>query len=351
MCRECGVPLLVSKMYKWEDNGAIIQTGKQPIRMSFFDFDRIDGIFNGLSEMIGIPLEHITTECASRNARQYVDNIVPSPLRKTLRRIGFKQVVAYLCNLGKAYGYGTIRMLEMQRGKGGDYRLRFLVNNPHSLAIICGNILGAVESIEGRDAYSEYRQTDEDEYEVVIRLGSHRVELQGRFEERRYVYRPGRIEYDRCPACHIPLDMAAYRWDVETGIISHPVSKERIAFFTPWGLDAMLNELEVELQEAIPDMVVETQRLYARDRLQHITGWNEIETLFHGLAVRGLGSVSSLELDEDHLEMSVENSCMEPMLAGTAQGLYELASGRDSSTCRWNVTPDDVLTVEILRPQ
>ena len=347
VCRECGVPFMISKHLKWEDNGAIIQTGKQPIRMSFFDFDRIDGIFNGVSELIGVPLGHVTTETAGRNARQYVDSLLPSPLRRVLRRVGFRQVVAYLCDLGRAYGYGSIRPLELRWRNKGDYELRFQVSHPHSLAIICGNILGAVESIEGRDAVSQVRRVGENDYEVAIRFGSHRVELQGRLQERRYVYRPGRIEYERCPACRVPLELAAFRWDLEKGTITHPRTGERVAFFTPWGLDAWLDELEAELGGAIPEMVVETQRLYARDRLKHVTGWREIEALFHGLAVRGLGNLASLELDEDHLELTMENSCMESMLAGTAQGLYELASGRERSTCAWSVTPDDVLTVRV----
>jgi hypothetical protein len=347
VCKECGIPLMVSKSHKWDNNGAIIQTGKLPIRMTFFDFDRIDSIFHGLEEMVGVPLEHIIVECARRGARQYVDSMIPSPVRKILKHVGFKLVVGNLSTLGKVLGYGDIHLVESRRRNKQDYRLTFQVTNPHSLTIIRANILGAVESIEDCDAYSELRQLGENQYEVVVRLGSHPVEMQGRLEERLYVYRPGRIEYERCPVCHIPLEVSAYRWDLERGTITQPQSGERMAFFTPWGLEAMLNELEQELQETIPDMVIETQRLYARERLQHITGWMEIEDLFRGLAVKGLGYVVSFLLDEDHLELKVENSCLETMLVGTAQGLFELSTGRESSVCEWDVTHEDILTVKV----
>ena len=63
-------------------------------------------------------------------------------------------------------------------------------------------------------------------------------------------------------------------------------------------------------------------------------------------ALRGLGNVVLIDFAMDHLEMRVENPCMNQVVAGLAQGLYEFSSGRPGKL-EWGISEDGGLAISV----
>jgi hypothetical protein len=65
------------------------------------------------------------------------------------------------------------------------------------------------------------------------------------------------------------------------------------------------------------------------------------------LALRGLGQLAGMEMDENHLTVTIENSCMPLIMVGTMQGIFELAVGIENSTYAWKAAEDGNLSITI----
>ena len=64
------------------------------------------------------------------------------------------------------------------------------------------------------------------------------------------------------------------------------------------------------------------------------------------MALRGFGNLKEAELEEDSLFIRWENPCLHLILIGLAQGLFELASGREGDVA-WELADDGDLTVKV----
>ena len=348
LCKECGVPLSVSKEVIWHENGVITQARDENHRMLFYESDNLDRLFRGIEELIGLPIEHIVIESKRRDVKEYTERTVPRPARLLVRRIGFGVVARQLSNLGLAYGFGAVSLGESRRKYDDqDYQIMY-IRNPHSIAFFTGEVLGAWEAIDGRESCASYERIGEDHFKVTCRIGKHPVELSGRLERRRYPYKPGDLRLERCPSCGVPLKVAEYRWDLEAGTITHPESRRRMTIISPSGLDAIFADLEAELGEEIPAAVVEAQRRFAR-QIMADQEWGEagLEGLREMLGLRGLGYLEEIEADGAGIRVAISNSCLPLLMAGTVQGMFELFSGKEKSNCRWEEQADGTLEVEV----
>jgi len=348
VCGRCGVPHRVSKEQRWLDNGVIRHSKDPDIRMIFYESENLDNLFRGIEEIIGLPIEHIVIESKRRDVKEYTERTVPRPARLLVRRIGFGVVARQLSNLGLAYGFGAVSLGESRRKSDDqDYQVMY-IRNPHSIAFFIGEVLGAWEAIDGRESCASYERIGEDHFKVTCRIGKHPVELSGRLERRRYPYKPGELELERCSSCGVPLKVAEYLWDLEAGTITHPESGRRMTIISPSGLDAIFADLEAELGEEIPAAVVEAQRRFAR-QIMADQEWGEagLEGLREMLGLRGLGYLEEIEADGERIRVMIRNSCLPLLMAGTVQGMFELFSGRERSACWWEVRDDGTLKVEV----
>ena len=151
-------------------------------------------------------------------------------------------------------------------GITADY-LIMTIEKPYSILFFRGDNLGGMEAASGRECTVETQSIGEDKYRLDIHVGMHPPELQERLKPRHYGYKPGDLELERCRTCGIPLDVAAYRWDLDAGTITTPRMGRRMALFGPHGLEAVFDDLEAELGESIPDSIIEAQRRYVREHL------------------------------------------------------------------------------------
>jgi hypothetical protein len=172
------------------------------------------------------------------------------------------------------------------------------------------------------------------------------MELQERLQTKTCEHKPGDISFDKCPKCGGPMALSEYKWDMDRGVIENRTSGIRMALVGPAALDAFIDELEKELGDTIPAVVVEAQRRFIKTGFYSL-GEVASEELFRSqLAIRGFGNLKDVEWRKHGLRFRLENPCLNPLIAGIALGLFELASGEEGRA-EWKQTEDGDLVVEI----
>jgi hypothetical protein len=365
-CGTCGVPLIVGNGIYWEGNGVISIKNSPKNRMAFFECQPIDQLFSGVEELIGAPLEHIVIESRSRETKRYIERAFPPDVRKVMEGRGgrtegegldlapdelemllatMKTVTQSIIDIGRAYGYGDQRMGGgWERGDDFPWRTQ-LIRHPYSILFTSADNRGSVEAFEAADMRVEYKEVAPDDYEIGVSPGTHAVALADRLKRKRYDFKPGDIEYERCEECGVPLVVSYRKWD--SGTITDPDTDRRFAIFGPLAVDAVFEDLEAELGEAIPEVVIEAQRRYIKTAWD-IESWNRDGATFQQMvALRGLGNITTFDGQRTHLTMVVENTCLHLLLIGTVQALVELAYKADGSTCEWELADDGDLTLTV----
>jgi hypothetical protein len=368
VCGKCGVPLMVSRDLNWESNGIISLRSSPRNRMVFFESENIDLLFKGIEELIGVQLEHMVIESRCRETLRYIQRAFPPEMRETVSRMAraeagegpgvtaeekekllaaIKAITLSIIDISTVYGYGDQRPSDLWE-EGADYPWRTqVIRNPYSLLFISADNLGSVEACEDQSMWVRHEKIGEDEYSIEVFPGEHPIELSQRLKRKRYDFKGGRINYERCPACGIPLEVARFRWDLREGTITDPSTGRRMAIFGPFAADAILQDLESELGESIPETIIEAQRRYIKSAWAD-DQWNREDTAFqHLIALRGLGDVQGFEGDRNHLTLKIQNSSLHLPVVGTAQALVELAYKVESSTCEWELSEDGDLTITV----
>ncbi len=366
LCAACGVPSLIGREMRWEDNGVIALAESPYNRMVFFESNVIDNIFAGMREMLGRPVEPMVIESRRRETRRFIERSFPFEVRNTLL-IGdagplrgsspFTKVMAgalhrlrrelsqRVVNVGKAFGYGDIVLGEGWE-RGYEYPWRsFVVRHPYSLLLWMGDVLGTVEAFEGMDMRVEGRRIGDDRYLVEVQPGAHELELSGRLRRRRYEFKPGDITYQRCPECGVPVEIARYRWDLREGTIVAADTSRRVAVLGSQAIDAVFGDLEEEFGPEILETAIEAQRRYVKSRVDREAVSAISSSLTALTSLRGLGNVVRVEGGEEGVEICIENACLPSMLVGMAKGLYELLAGLERSRHEWEYLPDGDLHV------
>jgi hypothetical protein len=368
VCAQCGVPAMVSSGLKWESNGVISLAASPRNRMVFFESETLDRIFGGIDELIGMPIAHIVIESRCRETKRYIERAFPPEVRRIIDstesslqdRIAkmspdeketlyatMKVITQSIIDIARNYGYGQQRLSELwERGEDFPWRVQ-LVQDPYSILFIAGDNLGSVEAFEGVNMQVRYERTGENTYRTEVFPGEHSLELRERLKRRRYEFKPGDINYERCPECGIPISVSRRVWDLDRGVIIDGDTSRRMAIFGPFSIDSICDDLEAELGDAIPAAVVEATRRYIRTAW-NLENWNRDGLTFQQMiAVRGLGNLVHFEGDRDSLEMSIENSCLHLPMVGTVQALVELAYRVESSTAVWELSEDGDLDLTI----
>jgi hypothetical protein len=368
VCDECGVPLMVSGELSWDDNGVISSKSSPKNRWVFYESENIDPLFKGIEELIGMPIEHIVIESRRRETKKYIERAFPPevrgqlsfggeageegglPLTEEERETGraiSKTLTQSVMDVGRVYGYGDQWPGDHWEGDDEHPWRRGFVRNPYSLLLIAADTLGSVEAFEGTDMQAKYELTADDTYMLTAYPGEHPLELKGRLTRIRYGFKSGDIHYERCSVCGVPEIVGRYIWDLEEGIIIDPDTGRRMAIFGPHSIDSIFNDLESELGEAIPEMVIEAQRRYIKSAWS-ADDWRRRAPDFQRLlALRGLGNLVDFEGDREHLTVTLQNSCLHLPMVGIVQALVEMAYRVEESTYEWDFAEDGNLTVNV----
>lgn len=367
VCELCGVPLMVSGELSWDANGVISSKSSPRNRWVFYESQNIDPLFKGLEDLIRMPIEHIVIESRRRETKRYIERTFPAEMRGQLS-LGAGQagpsvtaeeretmlatsraLTQSVMDVGRVYGYGDQWLGDLWEG-GDEHPWRSgYARRPYSLLLVAADTLGSVEAFEGADMRADYEKVGDDTYRITAVPGDHPIELKGRLKRRKYDYKPGDIEYERCPQCGVPGVVGRYIWNLQEGTITDPDTGRRMAIFGPFSLDSILDDLEDELGEAIPEMVIEAERRYIKEAWGNEEWRREAPTFQHLIALRGLGNLTRFEADRNHLSVTIENSCLHLLMVGIVQALMEMAYRLDDSTREWDFSEEGDLSVTITR--
>jgi hypothetical protein len=368
VCESCGVPILISGVFSWEDSGTISISYSPGARMVFYESGNIDNIFRGVEELIGTPIEHVVMERKRRDTRRFMERVFTEEaaklaailgggsadkvsaedpgMRRDILALG-DRVNSQATTIGMVYGYGDIRFSELwDLWDSFPWRTQ-IIHNPYSVIFFSADMLATVEAFEQRDMRVKYEKLGGDIYLLAVHPGEHPLELKERLKRKVHDIKPGDVTHETCPRCGVPLAVSRCRWDLEKGVILDLITGRRMALFDPAAMDTVFDDLEAELGASVPDAIIEAQRRYGKLSMS-ADNWRRSGYDFKSwAAIRGLGNITSFKADEKRLTLTLENPSMHLALVGMAQALYELAWGAESSTSEWSHTDDGDLIINV----
>lgn len=351
MCPECGVPLLLTSEHKWLNNGDIVQARVESSRLLFMESDNLTPIFRGIEEMIGVPLEHLIITTARRAYRAYLKAFIPPKVLERIRRkeMDYEPVDAAFREIGRFNGAGNYQFVERRYEQDGKDYDTVSISEPYCLPMCVAAHVGAIEAITGADYGYSYKEVAPDLYHITAFSSPHPEELKERLKFRPYEHRDGRTELERCPSCGGPKALSEFQWHADRGVISSRITGRRMAIQGNALIEPVFEELESELGEVIPRSVVEAQRRFTTGGYYHPGDVPDEEGFRAYLALRGLGSLQEMRMDRKGLRLKVENVAVHLIVAGLAQGFYELKHGT-GTRADWQLTEDGALELEV-RPR
>jgi hypothetical protein len=284
-CEACGTPLLVGKGLTWHDNGTISIAGSPRNRMVFFESEVIDPLFKGIEELIGTPIGHLVIESRARETRKYIQGFFPPELRqsKAFKLLtgqiaaesvapgeidqslaAIRGIAQTIIDISRAYGYGDQRPSDKwDTGEPFPWRTQ-IIRNPYSLLFIAGDNVGAVEVFEETDLRVKYTEIEKGTWAIEVYPGKRPEAWKERLKRKRLDLKPGEIVYDRCESCGVPVEVASRKWDCREGTYTDPDTGRRMAIFGPASFDAVIDDLEYELGDIIPNAVIEATRRHLK---------------------------------------------------------------------------------------
>jgi hypothetical protein len=346
MCKECGVPRRFVKEHSWLDDGTIVQRKNPDHRMIFIENENIQSTFRGVEEIIDMSIERIITEAKRRATFDFVDHMLPAPVKAIVRLVGVKPVVKNVTALGQVMGYGRIELKALRRVHNeGDYAT-IHTRELYSVPLFSGDLAGSFNAIDRREVGIAYEEVGPEEHEITGHITPHPLELQERLHAAEYTHKEGDVGLERCPKCGGPVALSRYEWHPDRGVILNKTSGHRMVMLGPATLDAIVEELEKELGETIPEVVIEAQRRFVRSGFYSLDEARSEGDFREALALRGLGNLVEMAWGEDHLRIRMENPCLNPVIVGLLRGIFEMATGRESKA-DWEVTADGDLELEV----
>jgi hypothetical protein len=347
-CSECGVPEYIASEHVWLNDGLIAQRRDQRHVVVFMESDNLDPLFYGIEQIIGAPIDHIILAARRRAGRAYMDRMIPVEVKELLRKkeIELGPVIESIVFIGQVLGYGRFELVDYRYELDNEDYAIVRIEKPYSVIFGLGDPLAALEALTGYEGNFEFEEVSKDVYEIRAFRSSHSSAFKDRLIMKTYQHGEGDIALDGCPTCGAPLELSSYGWNVDTGIILGKDTGRRMAVFAPTVLDAILDELERELGEAIPEAAVEAQRRLTKTGIYNPEMMRDEGELRAQLALRGLGNLKQIELGKKGLRLRLANAAMHLLIVGLFQGMYEMIFELESKV-RWEYSDEGDLEVEV----
>jgi hypothetical protein len=347
-CPECGVPEYITSEHLWQESGFIVQKRDQRHILTFIENDNLNALFRGVEDIVGTSIERIILATRRRAGRAYMDRIIPKQVRELVQKkeLELRPLVAAFFAIGHVLGYGRFELVDYRYEQDDDDYFVIRVEKPYSILLGSVDPAAAIEVLIGGELGFTYEEVSHDVYDIrVFRENHPEEEYKGRLMMKPYQPGGGDIALRSCPACGGPHALSYYRWDLEDGLINNKYHGRRMVFFAPTVLDAVFGELERELGESIPAVVIEAQRRFALDFYtpDDVVSEAGFRT---ALALRGMGNLRRLNIERSGLDMRLDNAVMHLLVVGLFQGFYEIAYGV-GSTVEWQISDAGDLQVEV----
>ncbi len=350
ICPRCGIPLFISSQHVWLDNG-IIQTKEQESqRLVFFECGSLDPLFDGISEIIDMSIEHLVIDASRRSTRSYMDHVVPDDIKEMIRagEIQLDLVFDSTFLIWRAMGYGKLSLVKVRYENDPNDFITVLAERPYSVPLAVGNFAGSIQAMVGGEPGIVYEETRPGVYKITIFHAENPSELKDRLRWKGFEreYKSGDIELERCPVCSAPSALSEFNWDQANGGIRSTVTGRRMVMTGPSMIDPIFDDLEEELGGTIQSVVVEAHKRFVRSGffgVEEVVGEEEMRDQ---LALRGLGNLTELKMNSKGVQLTMENIALPLLMVGLTQGLFEKAFDR-LSYVDWELTADGTLLVEV----
>lgn len=336
-CRGCGVPRLFGYVNKWTDDGILLSMPRGLLRLIMMEREHMVEIFLGIEEKLGFPIDRIIIEAKRKDAWLYVQDVMP-PLLGSLLRLPPLRRFAYYAMIKQAalIGLGKVRLLEHHRGE----RLVGRIHPVYYHALFSGDAWGAFENFEGRRADLEYGFFAGELFISIV--GADDAEEEERLQLQEVPTIDAHAGYERCRVCGLPLEIANFRWETETGRMFDNRTGEWFFLQGIRALDAVLRELEYELGEEIPHLVSAlTCKFFLRLKSEHPGQFNDLGFMkVRGIGVPEIESPTPAELEGG---VNIRNGFNGPILAG----MVAAVCGGDDPEWSWEIPNDGIIRIRI----
>jgi RNA polymerase subunit RPABC4/transcription elongation factor Spt4 len=351
-CPECQVPTQTVTNHVWLAGGIIVQSNDREHRMVLIECENLDPLYKGIEEIIGVPIQRIIIETKRRATCEYIGRIIPPEVKEMIQKheIGVEPMIGALNVTSAVMGYGNTTLVGYRfEGDDDDFVIE-RIKEPYSVPLWCGDLTGSTEAVTGMDNDVTYEMESSDIMVATTRPAEHPAQFQGRLEIKKYGFEESGIEMERCPSCGGPTALSAFEWHDERGVILSTETGRRVAMLGPAYQDAIFSELERELGDTIPRVIVEAQRRFVKTGFYSIEEIQDTEGFRMQFALRGLGELQEMEISERGLKVGIRNAALHLMVIGLMQGYFETATGSESHV-DWEMRDDGFLELNITRKE
>ncbi len=346
LCAACGVPRGLIRANVWLNNGKIAERKNPAHRMMFIENDSITGVFSRIEEILGLSIGHIIEESQRRLTRDYVDALLPSPIKWFTRVFRVDLYSKRLAQLGRLMGFGDVEILEIRLRRGGETRCRLGVRNVWFPAAFSGMVVGSLEALLGLECAGNYEEGSPGYHVFTTTISTKPRDLEGRLPLPKYADKLGDVDLPKCASCGAPRGLADFEWCLAEGTIVSKVNGQRMIVAGPGEFEAIFDELERELGEDVTRLAAEAQRRLVQENSLLVEAVGDFGRLRDQLALRGLGNLKELEWEGEGMRLRLENPCLKPILIGLTQGLFEASTGKEGEA-RWEESTDGDLFITV----
>jgi hypothetical protein len=347
-CPECGVPKYINNEHLWLNNGDLVQRREARHRLIFIESENLDPLFRNIEQIIGVPVEHIVIASVRRVVRLYLSPSIPKGAKELIlkKEIEYTVVSNVIRNIGRIMGYGGFELLDMRYEQDEDDYCIDRITDPFSLLFACASQAATIETLTDCDQGVTYEKVSPGIYNITAFPSPHPEELKKRMWLDYYYHQDGDMELERCATCGGPKALSAYQWHPDRGVIANRSTKRRMVIIGPQMLDPVFSELEAELGDTIPRVVVEAQRRFTKTGFYTMEDVSDEWDFRTQLALRGLGNLHELKIRRRGLRMRLDNAVLPLMIVGMMQGIFDAAFDLDS-TVDWELSEEGSLEIEI----
>ncbi len=348
-CPECGVPEPFTQRQAWLNNGDIVQRANPATRMAFIESENLDPLIVNIGDIIGMSIEHMTINIATRANEIYLRQLIPREAKKMIKakQLELMPFIESIITMAQLFGFGKYELVGFRYANDAGDHATTRVTEPFSLYMTAGGYAGAVSSMVGEDIAVYYKLISPGVYEFSTRYTEYPLELKERLRLVNYRHKDGDIELERCETCGGPRALRRFRWDLDRGQIINEHTGRRMIMLGPAMLDPIFEALQKELDQDIPSVVIEAQRRFVKTGFYPLDLLKSEDYLRTQLALRGVGNVKEIRMDRKGLRLRMENTCLYLLVVGLVQGIFEMTFDV-SSNLDWELSEQGDLVLEII---
>lgn len=336
-CSRCGVPRILTAEHRWDSSGTISLARDESHRMVIVDNVALTNILDSVRERTGVPVEPIVTEAKRKSGRHFMDAVLSGARGVAMRNLASASVYRQLGKQSSMLGLGNAEVTAYRRHRV----LEGVVTDVYSGPAMAGDICGSFDSVEGRAGDVSYEMDGNG----CMRLT---ISASGRTRPRGFDGPvagtagplPGRNIFELCPVCKAPAELGRrFSFDMDRGTIHEAKTGHRVVMIGVISLQGLFGELEAELGQEIPQMIMAIEKDRVRDVIKG--KGKDLDTSAGGyidymrtLRIRGMGNGTDVSVSGKTVKARVENPYFEPLAAGFLAGFYEATCGVDAQV-RW----------------